>query len=97
MTLTKEMSIFLKDLDDAGANISTLSNVQILFEYYETLGVNQDTTFREWILGTAQGKYPAYSSVTRSIRLCRQRHPAWRKSDDTAREQIRAVKKEEGR
>ena len=48
------------------------------------------------VFGVANGTYPAYSSVTRAIRLCRQRNPKWKKPKTRVTKEVTNTKKEVG-
>ena len=76
--------------------IPKASNTQILISYYSSLGVDYRTTFHDFLRGVSHKRYPAYSSVTRAIRLAREKHIAWEKEHTTKIDEIISVKEEIG-
>ena len=95
-TLTDKIEIFLKEKEEGGLNISITPSTKLLMGYYVSLGMKPETSMRLWLFGIANGTYPAYSSVTRSIRLCRQRNPRWRKPRTKVTKEVTNTKKEIG-
>jgi len=79
MTLSKKIETFLKEKEANGYDISNLSNRAIAMMYYDHLGVTMETTLKVWFIRIADGTIPAYESITRSIRKCRQNNKKWRK------------------
>jgi len=47
--------------------------------YYGSLGIQSNTTLRDFIIKVTDRVIPAYGSVTRSIRKCRERNPKWKR------------------
>jgi hypothetical protein len=95
-TLKDKIAVHIDRLEEMGYNIPETSNTKILTTYYATQGVTEETSFNNWIQSIATGKLPAYSSVTRAIRLCRVLNGRWSKKRKVKQEQIDGVKEEVG-
>ena len=96
MTLTEKLEVFIQEKADAGMNIGNTTSTRIAQWYYMEIGVKPNDTFRAWINGVTSGHYPAYGSVTRAIRKCRELHPEWRKSSTRKAKDVKDVKTEVG-
>ena len=94
MTLTDKVTVHMQALAAQGEDISKLSNVRILLSYYSTLGLTTTTTMVDWL---QDDKYPMYSSVTRAIRLARERNSMWKKEAKQKAQEVTDVKEEVGR
>ena len=93
VTLTDKLIVHTTALQAKGETISELSNVRILLSYYSTLGLTTETTMVDWL---QDPKYPMYSSITRAIRLARERNKSWQKEKTKKAEQVTDVKDEVG-
>jgi hypothetical protein len=96
MKLVDRLAIHIDRLEEMGYNIPETSNTKILTTYYGVIGVDSQTSFADWMYGVGKGTYPAYSSVTRAIRLCRVLNSRWSKKSRVKQEQIDGVKEEVG-
>jgi len=81
-------------LERMGYNISKTNNNKILRTFYATQGVTEDTYFSNWMHSVDRGELPAYGSVTRAIRKCRENNPQWRKA--RKQKEVEHVKEEVG-
>ena len=95
MTLAEKIEEWLLDLEDT-VNISTTSSSKLVQWYYMSLGVSPTDSFSSWMLGLSNGDYPAYGSITRAIRKCRQNKPRWRKESSRKSKEQDNVKSEVG-
>ena len=80
MTLTDKLTQFMATMEMNGYVISRMNNNDILLQYYLSIGVDSDTTLRQFMIRVDAGKLPAYESVTRAIRKSRELTPRWRKA-----------------
>ena len=96
MTLTEKLIAFMKAEEVKGTRISLTSSAEILKKYYASLGVRDTMPFNDWLLAVAEGRLPAYSSITRAIRNARTIHPRWRKASASMKRAVAAVKTEVG-
>lgn len=96
MTLTQKLTVFIQSLEDRGFEPSTMTGINILMMYYNTLDVNQDTTFYEFSFMVRDKTLPAYESVTRAIRKARELTPRWRKAEERVVAEIERTREEVG-
>ena len=75
----EEITIHIKNLEELGYSIPNTTNSKILYTFYATQGVTEDTSFNEWIQSIAEGKLAPYCSVMEAIRENRKNNTKWEK------------------
>ena len=96
MKLVDKLIIHMEWMESNGAVIKTKSSSKILMSYYMSLGVTNNTTMTEWLMGIGHKKYPAYGSVSRAIRKAREVNPQWKKNAQQVEDEVSTVKEEVG-
>ncbi len=86
----------MEKLESEGIDISNASGTNIMFKYYESLGVTGNNTLNEWLIGMATKKYPFYTTIIRSIRLARKTHDRWIKDPIKKQTEIERFREEVG-
>jgi hypothetical protein len=75
-------------------NVSSRTNSELLFGFYLSIGMPEDISVSEWLLGCSMKQYPMHESVVRAIRKARELRPEWRKKDK--QKEVDHVKEEVG-